>query len=177
LTTERAAAEAAAARRLEERLQACRLGIAVRGIMFQDMHPPLAVVDSYRDVSRANSDRERRINEAGLYRDRILTEASGDLQAIRNAARAERERRVALAAAAADAFGALREARRCGPALTDIQLFWEQLALALGGKPKVILDDEPGRRRHLIAPGLPWEQLLPTLRTKPAAPAGAATSP
>ena len=36
----------------------------VRGIAFQDIHPPLAVVDAYRDVSRATSDRQRRINEA-----------------------------------------------------------------------------------------------------------------
>ena len=35
------------------------------GRHFQDVHPPLAVVDAYRDVSRAESDRQRRVNEAG----------------------------------------------------------------------------------------------------------------
>ena len=32
-------------------------------VAFQDVHPPLAVVDAYRDVSRAESDRLRRVDE------------------------------------------------------------------------------------------------------------------
>ena len=81
-----------------------------------------------------------------------------------DAAEADRSTRLALAASGADTFNSLRDARRYAPALTDFRLFWTKLAQALAGKSKVILDEEPGRRRHLIMPGLPLERALPVLR-------------
>jgi Cu+-exporting ATPase len=165
LTNQRHDAEAAAAALLAERLAAYRFGIAVRGITFQDIHPPLEVVDAYRDVSRASSDRQRRINEAIAYRDTALAEATGRSRAVLNAALADQSSRLALAASEADAFNSLREARRYSPSLTDFRLYWMKLAQALDGRSKVILDDEPGRRRHLIMPGIPLERALPVLES------------
>ena len=81
-----------------------------------------------------------------------------------HAAEADRSSRLALAASDADTFNSLHDARRYAPALTDFRLFWTKLAQALAGKSKVILDDEPGRRRHLIMPGLALERALPVLR-------------
>jgi Cu+-exporting ATPase len=163
LTGGRHEAEIAAARMLQERLVAYQFGIGVRGISFQDIHPPLAVVDAYRDVSRASSDRQRRINEAGTYSDQEITKARGQSQAVLSGARAGSAARLALAASGADTFRSLGEARRHAPALTDFRLFWEKLAPALAGKSKVVLAEEPGRRRHLILPNLPLEKVLPVL--------------
>jgi regulator of protease activity HflC (stomatin/prohibitin superfamily) len=164
LTAGRRAAEEAAAALLQARLKADRFGIAVRRIAFQDIHPPLAVLDVYRDVSRATSDRQRRINEAGAYRDRVLTEATGRSRAVHHAAEAARARQLALAAARADSFTSLLEARRYAPALTDFRLFWKTVADALAGRAKLVLDEEPARRRHLVLPQVPWEPMLPALR-------------
>ena len=77
LTDGRQRAEDAATSLLRARLAAYGFGIEVRRVSFQDIHPPLAVLDAYRDVSRANSDRQRRVNEASAYRDRVVTEAAG----------------------------------------------------------------------------------------------------
>ena len=154
LTSQRREAETAAAKLLAERLAAYRFGIAVRGISFQDIHPPLDVVDAYRDVSRATSDRQRRINEANAYRDQVVAEATGKSRAMLNAAEADRSTRLALAASGGRHLQLARDARRYAPSLTDFRLFWTKLAQALAGKSKVILDEEPGRRRHLIMPGL-----------------------
>jgi len=166
LTRDRALAERAAAALLQERIAAYRLGALVRAIAFQDIHPPLDVIDAYRDVSRAASDRRRRINEAITYRDLTLTEARGKAQAIAQSALGQRARRVAMAAGTADAFNSLRLARQADPALTDVRMFWEKLALSLGGKKKVVVDEDPGRRRHLIVPGFGWEGVLPILRAE-----------
>ncbi len=116
----------------QERLAAYRFGIAVRGISFQDIHPPLEVVDAYRDVSRATSDRQRRINEANAYRDQVVAEATGKARAVLHAAEADRSARLALAASGADTFNSLREARRYAPALTDFRLFWTKARPGLG---------------------------------------------
>ncbi len=135
-------------------------------IAFQDIHPPLDVVDAYRDVSRAASDRQRRINEAIAYRDQTVTEASGKAEAIVQAARAD-----AIPPRGAGGRRRLIPSARCelraqaDPALTDFRLFWEKLAEALAGKDKVVLDEEPGRRRHLIVPNLAWDRPLARLAT------------
>src|SRR5262249_52350687 len=104
---------------------AYRFGIAIRRVAFEDIHPPLAVLDAYRDVSRAASDRQRRITEALAYRDQVLIEAGGHSRAVRHAAEAARSRQLALAAATADSFSSLREARYYAPSLTDFRLFWK----------------------------------------------------
>src|SRR5262249_13606429 len=75
LTPGRSEAEHAAAGLVAQRLREYRFGIGIRRVAFQDTHPPLAVLDAYRDVSRSTSDRQRRINEASAYRDQVMAEA------------------------------------------------------------------------------------------------------
>ena len=164
LTTGRSEAEEAAAELIQKGILTYGFGLVVRRVSFQDIHPPLGVLDAYRDVSRANSDRQRRINEAGAYRDRVVTEARGQSQKLRNAAEADRSRRVALASAEAHRFATLHEARGYSPALTDFRLFWKMVAESLAGRDKLILDEESGRRRQIVMPGLPWDRIVPTIR-------------
>lgn len=157
LTTDRRAAEEAATERLREQAARLDLGVVVRGITFQDVHPPLAVVDSYRDVSRAESDRQRRVNEAAAYQVEKLTAADAQAQASRNAAQAEHDRRLALAASASDAFVYQLNARQTAPGLTDFRLFWETVMEVLAGRNKLILDSAVGRPQRLILSRLPLE--------------------
>ncbi len=128
------------------------LGIYIQGITFQDVHPPLAVVDAYRDVSRAESDRRRRTNEAAAYRAEKLTEAEARATATVNIAQADHDRSLALAASQADVFAYQLAARDQAPALTDFRLFWEAVASVMADKPKLILDASSGRPQRLILP-------------------------
>jgi Cu+-exporting ATPase len=155
LTAARHEAEVAAAHLLQERAHAYGLGLAIVRLDFQDAHPPLAVVDAYRDVSRAESDRLRRINEGRTARAEALAAARGRAAAIVNRAEAESTAQVARAGGEADAFEAERSARTPFPGLTDHRLYWETIQTVLAAKPKVVLDAEPGRHRHLILPSLP----------------------
>jgi P-type Cu+ transporter len=164
LTAGRSRAEEAAAELLRTRLLAYRFGLAVRGVSFQDIHPPLAVLDAYRDVSRAGSDRQRRINEASAYRDQVVIEARGKSRALRDTAEADKSRQLALALGSAHSFASLREARQYAPALTDFRLFWKMVGEAFAGKEKLILDEESGRRRHVVMPGFPWDRVTPMIR-------------
>jgi Cu+-exporting ATPase len=167
LSTGRAEAERAATDELRDRIRPLDLGVVVRGVTFQDAHPPLVVVDAYRDVSRAESDRQRRINEAGAYRDESLAEAEGRAKGVVNAAEGQREGMLARASGAADAFLYQHAAREPAPALTDFRLFWEAVAGALAGKPKMILDARAERPQRLILPRLPMERAIPALVREP----------
>jgi Cu+-exporting ATPase len=158
LTAGRAGAESAAAERLRARLSVLDTGVRLLSITFQDVHPPLAVIDAYRDVSRAESDRQRRINEAEAYRAEKLGDAEGRAKAIANAALGERDRLLASASSRADAFGYLLESRQSAPALTDFRLFWEVIAEVMAGRPKLILEGRPDRPQRLILSRLPLEQ-------------------
>src|SRR5260370_812004 len=52
LTKSRRDAEREALEELQSRVDRYGLGVAITAVAFQDVHPPLAVVDAYRDVSR-----------------------------------------------------------------------------------------------------------------------------
>ena len=161
--------EQAAARLLQERIDAYGLGLVVTGVAFQDVHPPLAVVDAYRDVSRAASDRQRRVNEGETYRAETRAQAQGKAAVIVNRAESLRATAVARASGEADAFIYKVEARRSAPALTDLRLYWETIASTLAGRPKLLLDRQPGHTRHLIVPGPPGST-APLLKTVAPAP-------
>ena len=80
LTDGRASLEQQLRDRLQQRVDALGLGIEVlpQGVCLQEIHPPLAVVDAFRDVSSAFKEMARLKNEAeGFYRDRLI-KAAGD---------------------------------------------------------------------------------------------------
>jgi Cu+-exporting ATPase len=158
LTGARSEAERAASERLRSSLDKLGLGVKVLGITFQDVHPPLTVLDAYRDVSRAESDRQRRVNEAEAYRAEKLGDAEGRAKGIANAALGERDRLLARASSQGDAFSYLLGARQSAPALTDFRLFWETVADVMAGRPKLILEGRPDRPERLILSRLPLEQ-------------------
>ncbi|MEO6807680.1 MAG: cation-translocating P-type ATPase family protein [Isosphaeraceae bacterium] len=170
LTNRRHEAERAAARQLQQRIGLYKMGILVTGIKFQDVHPPLSVVDAYRDVSRAEAERQRRINEGRTYRAERLAEAQGLAAVTANRAEADRQGRSSRASGEADAFRLRLDARSPFPGLTDHRLYWEELATILAGKSKVILDPAQAQRRHLIVSDFPLGASSPALKAAVAEP-------
>ena len=53
-------------------------GVEITQVQLQKVDPPEAVIDSFRDVQRANTDAERLRNEAEGYRNDIVPRARGD---------------------------------------------------------------------------------------------------
>ena len=159
LLTDRRAAEAEAAATLRDRSDAYGLGLIVVGVAFRDVHPPLAVVDAYRDVSRAESERLRRANEGEAYRAEQLALAEGRAAATLSSAEADRASRLSRAGGQADAFLARQDARSTAPTLTDHRLYWELIASTLAGRAKLILDPGQANRRHIVLPDVPLDAL------------------
>jgi P-type Cu+ transporter len=119
-------------------------------VAFQDVHPPLAVVDAYRDVSRATSESQTRRNQGLAYQAERLALAQGLAAAAVQRATASSESRLARACGAAEAFLARQQARAGQPALADLRLYWETIATTLAGKTKLVLEPAPGLRRHFL---------------------------
>jgi Cu+-exporting ATPase len=146
----RRSAERAAADRLRQHVEAYGLGLDVVAVAFADLHPPLPVVEAYRDVSKAESDRLRRTNEGEAARVEIVERARGQAAAVVESAEAQREGRIARAGGEADRFLARHAARVGASALTDNRLYWDGIEASLAGKRKVVLDPSESNRRHLI---------------------------
>jgi P-type Cu+ transporter len=155
LTSGRRAAERAATSLLQERANAARLGVVITSVAFQDVHPPLTVVDAYRDVSRAESDRQRRTNEGLTYQSEALAAAQGQAAVTVNRAEAERAAQVDRASGESDAFRSLSAARAGQPWLTDRRLYWDLIVEWFAGKRKLVLDPGRAAPRHLIVPDVP----------------------
>lgn len=197
LTAGRAELEREIGRRLQGEVD--RLGMGVRlldgGVCLVDVHPPLAVVDAFRDVSRAFKERERSKNEAdALLRDRVIKAGgvaawremvgdegeltderwsrlqenlAGEAAAELAAAEASAHEQQELAAGEAAGFLQIEASHAANPQLTEWRMLYETLSSALAGKRKLIFDARTGSRRHLFLGGQP-------AATSPAIPAIAA---
>ncbi len=184
---------------LQERVDAVGLGIEVLpdGVCLQEIHPPLAVVSAFRDVSSAFKEKERMKNEAeAYYRDKVIQAAgkavwlelaadgsevddalwmqlrehlSGEASAEINAASAFAAEKEELATGDAKSFALVENAHAAAPRLTEWRMFLEAISEAMPGKKKIILDSRSGGRRHLMI-GLPKSLpsgLLPLTESNP----------
>ncbi|MFC7552525.1 FtsH protease activity modulator HflK [Pseudoroseomonas wenyumeiae] len=68
-------------------------GIEIMQIQLLKVDPPPAVIDAFRDVQRANADRERARNEAEAYRNDIIPRARGEGQRMIQEAEGFKDRR------------------------------------------------------------------------------------
>ena len=87
-------------RQTQQILDRYKAGVEITQVQLQKVDPPAAVIESFRDVQRANTDAERMRNEAEAYRNDIVPRARGD------AARIVAEGQGAKQAAVAQATGA-----------------------------------------------------------------------
>jgi Cu+-exporting ATPase len=134
---------------LRRRLAANGLGVTVDRVRVVDAHPPREVVPAYRDVSAAVSDAARFRNEAESYAAERRLAAVAEAQARRDSAAALAAQLKGRAEGQRRAFLAQSSAHAARPGLTEFRLLRETLALALAGRPKLILDPRAGGRRHV----------------------------
>ena len=180
LTTGRGALAEQIRRRLQTRLDSLGLGIEIlpAGLCLADVHPPLEVVDAFRDVSSAFKQRERMKNEADAYRrDRVIKaggraawqgfsaggpeltderwqrlrpQLEGEAAAELLAAEAFAIDKQERAAGEAAGFASLEAAHASAPQLSEWRMYLDALSASLAGKKKLILDSKASGRRHLF---------------------------
>jgi Cu+-exporting ATPase len=178
LTSERAAMEREARSLLQQRTDDYQLGVEVRAVALQDVHPPLQVVDAFHDVSSAFKDRERMQKEADAYfQQQIITAAgaaaaerlarhdgqvtdavwaelktnlSGEASSELHAAKAWAAEQTHRAAGDAAAFAVRRAAYADWPAISSLRLYLNAMQSTLADKDKLVLDPAAAGRRQLF---------------------------
>ena len=159
-----------------------RAGVIVTSVELQKVDPPAAVIDAFRDVQRANADRERQRNEAEGYRNGIIPAARGEAEQMIQAATGFRDSQTARARGEAGRFIAVLTAYESARDITVRRMYLETMEEVLRRNPTVLIDDrlqglvpflqlndQGGPRAPSARPGEPGTRPPPL----PAAPAGA----
>jgi membrane protease subunit HflK len=165
LTAERKVIEPAAQEAMQKVLDSYRAGVEILQVQLLSVDPPPTVIAAFRDVTAAQQDRSRYVNEAQAAANSIVPQARGDAARILRDAEAYREQTVAEAkgqtARYLKVFGEYQKA----PDVTRERLYLETMERVLGAGDKVLLDRATG-----TTPLLPLAPLA-----APAAPASRAT--
>lgn len=136
----RAEIEASVLERLGQQLASLGCGLEPVAVALGDVHPPVEVVSSFRDVSGAREEKEARIEEANAYRAEVSAIARGSAVEARCRAEAWSLAATRDARAAAQRFLALLGAWRGGRDVTTVRWWLRALEAALSGRRLVIVD-------------------------------------
>ena len=63
---------------LQELLNEYEAGVEIRDVQLLSVDPPAEVIDAFNDVQRARQDKERLVNEANSYANKIVPNARGE---------------------------------------------------------------------------------------------------
>jgi membrane protease subunit HflK len=143
-------------------------GITIEEVQLQKSDPPPEVIDAFRDVQRAQADRERLQNQAEAFANDILPRARGEAERLLQEAQAYEQEVVARARGEADRFTQVLAAYAQSKDVTIQRLYLETMEEVLGGTNKVIIDGN-GEGGNGVIPYLPLPDLDRRARERDAA--------
>jgi membrane protease subunit HflK len=162
LTDARASIEVAVTKGVQAILDQYGAGVEITQIQLQKVDPPAAVIESFRDVQRANTDADRMRNEAESYHNDIVPRARGDAARLTAEADGARQASIAEANGQAQRFLSVLKAYDAAKDVTMKRLYIETMAEIMSKTPTVVIDaGGPG-----VVPYLP----LADLNNRPASP-------
>jgi len=119
-------------------------GIEIVAAHLQEVNPPREVADAFRDVASAREDRNRIIQEAEGYANRVVPTARGEAQELITAAEGYRTEKIESATGEAARFRATLVEYRKARAATHERLYLEVMEEVLGRVSKYIVDTKAG---------------------------------
>ncbi|MDE2922909.1 MAG: FtsH protease activity modulator HflK [Acidobacteriota bacterium] len=155
LTGKRDGIEKAWRAHLAALLESLGAGVEVVSATVQDAHPPLDVVDAFRDAASALEERETLIDEAEGYALERLPIARGEARRQLLEAEAYQNRRVEAGRGESERFALRAGAYRRANDLHRFRLQLQTIEGSLAGKPKLITDATGGRKRFVFVDETP----------------------
>ena len=152
LTGARQKTEQAVQKLIQEVLDHYGSGIRIDQVQLQKVDPPTQVIDAFRDVQAAATDKERLQNEAASYASRVVPEARGEAERILQGAMAYKEQSVAEATGQSARFLKIYDEYKNAPEVTRKRMYLETMERIMSGTDKIIIDTKSG---HGVVPFLP----------------------
>jgi len=151
LTQARAQIEQDVLRQSQQILERYKAGVEITQVQLQKVDPPAAVIESFRDVQRANTDAERMRNEADTYRNDIVPRARGEAAKIVAEAEGAKQAAVAQATGQAQRFDSVLAAYQQAKDVTVRRMYLDTMQDVLSQTQSIIVDD----RMKSLVPFLP----------------------
>ncbi len=132
-------------------------GIEVTEVNLTKTDPPTQEVnDAFLDVEAADQDKQRAIDSARAYANKIVPEARGEAQRILENARGYSARVTAESRGQAERFTAILTEYQKAPEVTRQRMYLETVEEVLGDMNKIIVEDDAGSG---VVPYLPLNEL------------------
>jgi modulator of FtsH protease HflK len=155
LTELRAQIETQVMKETQSILDGYGAGVEITQVQLQKVDPPAAVIESFRDVQRANTDAERMRNEAEAYRNDIVPRARGDAARITAEAEGARQASIVEATGHTQRFLSVLAAYKEAKDVTLERMYLETMQDILSRSPTVVMDENLKN----IVPFLPLNDL------------------
>jgi len=145
LTGGRAHTESTTAQLMQDILDKYKAGIEIISLQLLKVDPPTAeVISAFRDVQTAEQEKEKTINNARGYRNKILPEARGEAAKRMEQAEAYKAGLVERAKGEASRFSAVYDAYKQAKDVTKRRMYLETMEDILQNIDKVIVDNKSG---------------------------------
>ncbi|MEA2108524.1 MAG: FtsH protease activity modulator HflK [Pseudomonadota bacterium] len=148
---------------LQEILDRYEAGIVVVAVQLQDVHPPKAVIEAFKDVASAKENKIKLINESQGYQNDILPKAKGKATEMINQAMASKSEMINIAQGDAARFLSNLRGYQQAPSVTRKRMYLETMEKVLAKVDKIIIDQKV---KQNLLPLLPIDPLR--LKERPA---------
>ena len=155
LTTDRKSVETDVQKRMQDLLDSYRAGVLVKQVQLQSVDAPSQVISAYRDVTAAQQDQQRAVNEAETYNNKVVPEAEGGAARIVAEAQAYREQTILEAKGQTARYNQIYEQYKKAPGVTRERMYLETMERVLGPMDKTIVDS------NSASPPVPYIALEP----------------
>lgn len=145
LTSARQRTEETAQKLMQNVLDRYGTGIRVDQVRLLRVDPPAQIIDAFRDVQAAATDRQRMQNEAEAYSNRVVPEARGETERILQGAIAYRAQSVAEANGQAARFLKIYEEYSKAPEVTRKRMYLETMERIMSDTDKIIIGSKFGQ--------------------------------
>jgi membrane protease subunit HflK len=131
-----------------------RSGLQLVGINLNKVYPPEDVAEAFRDVSNANQDREKRINDALGYRNTVIPQARGEAARVIQEAEGYKIAAINKAGGEAGRFEQMlteyeMDRQKDTPDVTATRLYLESMEKVLAKVKKYVVDPKKGGTLNL----------------------------
>lgn len=140
LTTDRKSVEIDVQKRMQQVLNDYRAGVLVKQVQLQSVDAPSQVIAAYRDVTAAQQDQQRAVNEAETYANKVVPEAEGGAARIVAEAKAYREQTILDAKGQTARYNQIYAQYKKAPNVTRERMYLETMERVLGPMDKTLVD-------------------------------------
>ncbi len=140
LTSDRKSIEPDVRDRMQKVLEGYNAGVLIKQVQLQSVDAPTEVIPAYRDVTAAQQDQQRAVNDADTYANRVVPEAEGAAARILAEAKAYREQTILQAKGQTARYNQIYAQYKNAPGVTRERIYLETMERVLGSMNKTILD-------------------------------------